>query len=75
MSAQSIEKRIIRIESRLVQIMCHLGLDPYAKTYEDTNHPNLADPTVGSPRTADPQEQAAAGAIRYRRGRLVDIDP
>jgi hypothetical protein len=34
------EDRLIRIESRLVQIMFHLGLDPYHKTYETTNkHP------------------------------------
>ena len=28
------EKRLIRIESRLVQIMMHLGLDPYRKMYD-----------------------------------------
>jgi len=34
------EERLIRIESRLVQIMFHLGLDPYHKTYETPNkHP------------------------------------
>jgi hypothetical protein len=30
----SIEKRLRRIESRLVQLMIHMGLNPYAKTYE-----------------------------------------
>lgn len=74
MSNQSIEKRIIRIESRLVQIMCHLGLDPYAKTYEDTNHPNITDIATSSPRTSDAPEQSAAGVVRHRRGRTVDID-
>lgn len=29
-----VEKRLIRIESRLVQIMMHLGLDPYRKMYD-----------------------------------------
>ena len=28
------EQRLIRIESRLVQIMLHLGIDPYKKMYE-----------------------------------------
>lgn len=30
----SIEKRLRRIESRLVQLMIHMGLNPYAKVYE-----------------------------------------
>ena len=30
---ESIELRLARIESRLVQLMIHLGLDPYRKTY------------------------------------------
>jgi hypothetical protein len=29
--------RLIRIESRLVQIMLHLGMNPYQKAYEATN--------------------------------------
>jgi hypothetical protein len=34
------EERLIRIESRLVQIMLHLGMNPYQKAYEATNkHP------------------------------------
>jgi len=31
------EERLIRIESRLVQIMLHLGMNPYQKAYEATN--------------------------------------
>lgn len=31
------EERLIRIESRLVQIMLHLGMNPYKKEYEATN--------------------------------------
>ena len=31
---ESIEKRLIRIESRLVQLMLHMGLDPYAQADE-----------------------------------------
>ena len=54
--------------------MCHLGLDPYAKTYEDTNHPNITDIAISSPRTSDAPEQSAAGVVRHRRGRTVDID-
>lgn len=30
-------ERLIRIESRLVQIMLHLGMNPYQKAYEATN--------------------------------------
>jgi hypothetical protein len=30
---ENIEKRLRRIESRLVQLMIHLGLDPYGKVY------------------------------------------
>ena len=32
-----LEKRMTRMESRLVQLMIHLGLDPYERTY-DTYH-------------------------------------
>jgi hypothetical protein len=38
------EDRLIRIESRLVQIMLHLGMNPYKKTYEA----NITDTTNGS---------------------------
>lgn len=31
------EDRLIRIESRLVQIMLHLGMNPYKKEYETPN--------------------------------------
>lgn len=31
------EDRLIRIESRLVQIMLHLGMNPYKKEYEASN--------------------------------------
>jgi hypothetical protein len=29
-----VEKRLVRIESRLVRLMIHLGIDPYEKMYE-----------------------------------------
>jgi hypothetical protein len=35
----SIEKRLRRIESRLVQLMIHMGLNPYAKTYDGDEAP------------------------------------
>ena len=31
---KALAHRLARIESRLVQLMIHLGLDPYAQTYE-----------------------------------------
>lgn len=33
MSDKNINERLVRIESRLVQIMLHLGMDPYKKMY------------------------------------------
>lgn len=38
------EDRLIRIESRLVQIMLHLGMNPYKKAYEA----NITDTANGS---------------------------
>jgi hypothetical protein len=32
--SQTILERLARIETRLVQLMLHLGLDPYNKTYD-----------------------------------------
>ena len=32
--APDLEARLTRIESRLVQLMLHFGLDPYTKTYD-----------------------------------------
>jgi hypothetical protein len=34
MKSESIEKRLARIESRIVQLMLHIGVDPYTKTYD-----------------------------------------
>lgn len=34
---EEIVARLTRVESRLVQLMLHMGLDPYKKTYGDTN--------------------------------------
>lgn len=41
------ENRLIRIESRLVQIMLHLGMNPYQKAYEATNR-HSASPSLNS---------------------------
>lgn len=35
----SLEKRLRRIESRLVQLMIHMGLNPYAKQYDGDEVP------------------------------------
>lgn len=35
----SIEKRLRRIESRLVQLMVHMGLNPYARQYDGDEVP------------------------------------
>ena len=34
-----LDRRMARIETRLVQLMLHMGLNPYEKTY-DTGKPN-----------------------------------
>jgi len=34
MNHQSVEDRLKRIEARLVQLMLHLGLDPYQQAYK-----------------------------------------
>lgn len=36
-SMPDIEHRLIRIEARLVQLMLHVGLDPYNQTYQAEN--------------------------------------
>jgi hypothetical protein len=41
------EERLIRIESRLVQIMLHLGMNPYKKEYETPNK-YTASPSLSS---------------------------
>jgi hypothetical protein len=44
MRPESIEKRLARIESRIVQLMLHVGVDPYAKTYDKfTDYKHYAD--------------------------------
>jgi hypothetical protein len=35
----TIEKRLRRIESRLVQLMIHMGLNPYSKQYDGDEVP------------------------------------
>ena len=37
-----LENRVRRIESRLVQLMLHLGLNPYEKCYEARNPNQVA---------------------------------
>ena len=32
---ERIEERLARVESRLVQLMFHSGMDPYARTYSE----------------------------------------
>lgn len=33
-NTELLEQRIRRIETRLVQLMIHLGMDPYSKMYD-----------------------------------------
>lgn len=51
-SPETIEQRLIRIETRIVQLMMHLGLNPYEKTYDaSTYQPHH--PPVAKPRKTD----------------------
>ena len=45
----SVEARLARIESRLVQLMLHFGLDPYTKTYDASY--------MTPPKTTTPKEK------------------
>lgn len=36
---EELAERLTRVESRLVQLMLHVGLDPYQKTYPSTAPP------------------------------------
>lgn len=42
---ERLEVRLTRIESRLVQLMIHVGLDPYEKKYEGAPAPPDKDTT------------------------------
>ena len=33
-----IDRRLARLESRLVQLMLHMGLNPYEKAYDANQH-------------------------------------
>lgn len=40
MNLELIERRLARMESRIVQIMNHLGIDPYERMYDKFQEPN-----------------------------------
>jgi len=46
MAANDLESRVIRIESRLVQLMLHLGLDPYDHKYQQDKPRELSPDTL-----------------------------
>jgi hypothetical protein len=51
MKSESIEKRLARIESRIVQIMLHIGVDPYTRMYDkfvDDKHDTDTEPNPQS---------------------------
>lgn len=37
---QTVDERLKRIESRMVQLMYHFGLDPYKKVYDAPHNPD-----------------------------------
>lgn len=43
-SPETIEQRLIRIESRIVQLMLHLGMNPYERKYDAPAPQNVAKP-------------------------------
>lgn len=40
MNNVELERRLARMESRIVQIMLHLGIDPYKKMYDKFDKPD-----------------------------------
>jgi hypothetical protein len=51
MRTEAIEKRLARIESRIVQIMLHLEIDPYVRMYDkfiDDKHDQPTEPNPQS---------------------------
>lgn len=40
------KRRLVRVESRLVQLMLHLGLDPYVHRYAQDDPRNLSPETL-----------------------------
>lgn len=53
---EHIERRLARIESRLVQLMIHMGSDPYGRTYDNLSsakHTNAVSLNTQSQRQAE----------------------
>lgn len=66
-------RRLARIESRLVQLMFHLGMDPYAKFYDSpssVNDKNTRPDTQGFSQTEDRPK-----SVLKKIGRLCRIGP
>jgi hypothetical protein len=56
----ALEKRLARIESRLVQLMLHMGVDPHGKRYQSTESSGNPDGAGKSSRLLD--------CFRFRKG-------
>lgn len=63
MNDAELYKRLTRIESRLVQLMIHMGSDPYERTYD-----NLSDTKHSTTTGANTQSESATE--RYKRSKL-----
>lgn len=63
MKSEPIERRLARIESRIVQIMQHLGIDPYERMYAelDTNPKHEQSPNTNSQRRSTYESGAVTG--------------
>jgi len=73
MTAQeNIERRLARIESRLVQLMIHMGIDPYERAYDNLSsakHTKSANADTQS----KPKAERGSKAGTARRNRIRDI--
>lgn len=63
MRSEPIERRLARIESRIVQIMKHLGIDPYERMYAelDTNFEHSQSPNTNSQRRSTHESTVLTG--------------
>lgn len=67
MASNDTEARIVRIESRLVQLMLHLGLDPYDHRYQQDQPRTLSPKCLSEIRGEGAEPDATPGNIQFLR--------
>lgn len=69
---ESESRRLARIESRLVQLMYHLGMDPYAKYYNSPSSINDQDSGPDTQRVSPTEDRSKS--VFEKIGRLCRIN-